>query len=1068
VITRSLDLAGIGEEDREGLARAVLRDVGDAPGELALLQMALWRTCAKAGGKGHRLVPAYEAIGRVEGALAQAAEEVFGRLLAEDQERAETLFVRLVYPGEAGGVTRRVARLAEFNETTQTLARVLADEKQWRLLVVQEETVEIAHEQLATQWQRYQRWIVNLPDDPEHKTAQDPRGDDLRMLQALAAAAARWERVEAEKRAQALAVGTDLELYTALAGRRIAWLSETEHRFVTASKEAEDTEERRTRRVGHLIRGLATAATIVAVVASVLASVAWRMRNEAVASRQAAEQQRQIAEQHRQVAESNADAERMARAEALQARDTAARARDESASLAVSGLLAESGLLRNLDSDSVRPNRRALAPVLESLRLSLEHGQSVPSEVTTALRNGIIQIDLPGRGSTIAREQINSPSVVVSKGVVVTQGSEWQLIDMTGQRAEPATDTGSEINFLATDQTHLFVAGSDGKLRAYLLHNSELVSESRNHIENVTGLVAIHDKVLVFTEEGVVHSLGRDLTPIASISMEVRRVLAVSPRSDALIGTSPTGIYVVYIDDEIRMTERRLRSIDFVPQRAAFSSDGRIIAVPAPAGGVKLVDPVLDLVIEDQVAQPRPSEVSHAGVVNSAFLLSSGQLEVLFRNGRTARIPLTSPRDLVDADNPTLFGVANIYSTTSEAWGSVLIGTDSASRIRLSGTGWAPLALQACRAAAWASDQWLTPLEAKAQAFCLTDLPRRVAALPPLTALPNSQSQKDLLSEIADGPQLERIFSLGSKIERFVPHRATVPDRNLEAFRIEYGIDGREVNVPLARRMYSDQARAGDTYAAYRLGRLDIDQLETQEQAVRFLRVAHEAGVAGATNSLGVAYLNGEGVSRNRSIAEELFRKAIELGDRLYAPFNLALMFSSKDTLDEQKALEYYYAAVDAGNPFAATSLVRSTARGLFPSITESEKLRLLRFAARFDATAALLLADALESQSGNIIPVFDEVRELYLRAAIAGVPQGLSYLGRLFERTMTESRGIIAELYRRAVVAGDRSAGIDLARVLSEAGAHPNEVSHWYRLAGDYSYMSVVEFADVVSRTPR
>ena len=40
----------VDERDREDLARAVLKDVGDEPGELALLQMALWRTLGRGQG----------------------------------------------------------------------------------------------------------------------------------------------------------------------------------------------------------------------------------------------------------------------------------------------------------------------------------------------------------------------------------------------------------------------------------------------------------------------------------------------------------------------------------------------------------------------------------------------------------------------------------------------------------------------------------------------------------------------------------------------------------------------------------------------------------------------------------------------------------------------------------------------------------------------------------------------------------------------------------------------------------------------------------------------------------
>jgi len=242
-ITRPSALAGVDEADRADLARAVLKDVGDAPGELALLQMALWRTWSEAQGRGTNLVGAYDRIGRVEGSLAQAAEEVFAHLPVEEQQRSETLFVRLIRPGEAGGVIRRVAHLAEFDTPTQALAATLAQEKHRRLQACHEDTVEIAHEQLATQWLRYQRWIANGPGDPEHRIPADPRGDDLRLLQQLIAEASRWQAAPSDAKARYLAMGVDLELYAQLANRRRAWLSDVEHRFVEASVALQEREE---------------------------------------------------------------------------------------------------------------------------------------------------------------------------------------------------------------------------------------------------------------------------------------------------------------------------------------------------------------------------------------------------------------------------------------------------------------------------------------------------------------------------------------------------------------------------------------------------------------------------------------------------------------------------------------------------------------------------------------------------------------------------------------------------------------------------------------------------------
>jgi hypothetical protein len=211
-VTEPLRLANVGLADRQALAQAVIRDAGDEPGELALLQMALWRTWSHHQLHRDDLLRAYNAIGRVEGALAQAAAEVYGRLDERtEQSLAEGLFVRLVRPGEAGGATRRIARKEEFNEASWALASKLADYKYERLVTLGEDAVEVTHEALATQWDLYQRWIGNAPGDP--------RGDDLRLLQRLIERTREWRQAN-ERKAEFLAVGHDLETYSDLSRRR--------------------------------------------------------------------------------------------------------------------------------------------------------------------------------------------------------------------------------------------------------------------------------------------------------------------------------------------------------------------------------------------------------------------------------------------------------------------------------------------------------------------------------------------------------------------------------------------------------------------------------------------------------------------------------------------------------------------------------------------------------------------------------------------------------------------------------------------------------------------------------
>lgn len=275
-IVRPLRLAGVEDRECANVADAVLRDVGEQAGELALLQMALWRAWSFSREHGVDLLRAYSAIGRVEGALAQAAEEVFGRLSKDDQARAEALFVRLVLPGESGGAVRRVARMDEFDEATQALARRLGEKAQFRLITVGEQTVEISHEQLATQWLRYQQWIRNAPGDT--------RGDDLRTLQALIQDCSSWRAAGGQDAAKHYARGHDLDVYRDLADRRKAWLSDSEHRFVAASWKSHKEEEDKKQRAERKLRRLTTASVLTASIALgllVFGIYLWRLRNEA-------------------------------------------------------------------------------------------------------------------------------------------------------------------------------------------------------------------------------------------------------------------------------------------------------------------------------------------------------------------------------------------------------------------------------------------------------------------------------------------------------------------------------------------------------------------------------------------------------------------------------------------------------------------------------------------------------------------------------------------------------------------------------------------------------------------
>ena len=176
----------------EGLLARVLLDVGDAPGKLTLLEFALTQLWGqRKETPGWLTIDAYEAIGRVQGALNKHAEAVFNNLEPTEQEQMQRLFVQLVKPGEQGSATRLPATPLELSETQWQLAQKLAT-AETRLVVISnvvvskgeaeaelpqssheheiptanepKPKVELVHEALIEEWQRFKAWIDEAYD----------------------------------------------------------------------------------------------------------------------------------------------------------------------------------------------------------------------------------------------------------------------------------------------------------------------------------------------------------------------------------------------------------------------------------------------------------------------------------------------------------------------------------------------------------------------------------------------------------------------------------------------------------------------------------------------------------------------------------------------------------------------------------------------------------------------------------------------------------------------------------------------------------------------------------------
>jgi WD40 repeat protein/DNA-binding SARP family transcriptional activator len=249
-----------------GLVDRILDDVGEEPGNLPLLEFALtllWEQ-AEDGWLTHET---YDALGRVEGALARYAEQVFVDLAPDDQARVPRILAQLVQPGEGTEGTRRVAARAEVGEANWPLTRHLADK---RLVVTGRDTtgneiVEVAHEALIEHWGRLQRWLAS---DRAFRLWQE----------GLRAAQRQWEHSGRDE--GALLRGAPLAQAEEWLAARDEELSPDERAFIgasaalreqrTAAREAqrqrELATERRARRLWGALAGVLAAAGVVALV----------------------------------------------------------------------------------------------------------------------------------------------------------------------------------------------------------------------------------------------------------------------------------------------------------------------------------------------------------------------------------------------------------------------------------------------------------------------------------------------------------------------------------------------------------------------------------------------------------------------------------------------------------------------------------------------------------------------------------------------------------------------------------------------------------------------------------
>ncbi|MGK5728118.1 nSTAND1 domain-containing NTPase [Streptomyces sp. URMC 124] len=278
-----------GLELEPGLVEILLRDIGllhgrAAParttpgGALPLLSHALLSTWQHREGA-TLTVDGYRLTGGISGAVAATAERAYASLPPHQQETARHVLLHLIQLGEG----RHTSRPARRTEILQAGADHLKDADavvetftRARLLTVDAEHIEVAHEALLDAWPRLSQWI-------------DEDRSVLHTRQTLADAAATWEREGHDPTLLYRGPRLATALEAAENPRTRAVLTSTARTFLQASADLEASHRRLEQRRLRRLRSLASGLAVLLVVSLVAGAMALQQSR-------AAGQQRRIAE----------------------------------------------------------------------------------------------------------------------------------------------------------------------------------------------------------------------------------------------------------------------------------------------------------------------------------------------------------------------------------------------------------------------------------------------------------------------------------------------------------------------------------------------------------------------------------------------------------------------------------------------------------------------------------------------------------------------------------------------------------------------------------------------------
>jgi WD40 repeat protein/DNA-binding SARP family transcriptional activator len=607
-LRRAIDLparrAGLRVE--ASLVTALVGDVADEPGGLPLLSTTLVELWEERSGRTlHRST--YVRSGGVNGAVARLAERAYRRLTAPQRERARAILLRLSDAEEAAPVRRRVP-LAELEpERDEDAAAALEVLTESRLVTVDEDTVEVAHEALLSQWPRLRGW---LEEDAEGR----------RLHQHLIHAAAEWQKS-----------GRDpAELYR---GARLAsaleWasdhdreLNELERAFLDESRAASEREAERQRRTNRRLRTL-LAGVGVLLAAAVVAGVI------AISERQGA-RSAATAEAAQRLGAQALTEERLDQALRLASAGVALDDSVATRSSLLSTLLRSPAAIGVFRTTGEGVNALALSPDGETLAIS--DGDGTVTLFDTETQEVVGDHQAPGTAYVIAFDP-QGDSLAVAEDSSAT--GTLEILDAATGRVHSSTSLAAGQEFApfgiviyAPDGRSLIVPYSRGGsffLRRYDARRGTPLGKPvrvATSVPDTPPLMSPDGRLLVSTDRGV-----------KALDAETLRVIRRYPVRGEPAALSPDGrtLAIEPPDGGLRLLDLasgRVRTLTGAGGEArAFSPDGRTLST-AEGGNVILWD------IEEGVATETLK--GHAGVADEHAFSPDGR--TLYTAGNDGRV----------------------------------------------------------------------------------------------------------------------------------------------------------------------------------------------------------------------------------------------------------------------------------------------------------------------------------------------------------------------------------------------------------------------------------------------